>query len=88
LGGQDGALNMVKVIRNGQTHIPEHLSKEQDISLKAGDRVRVETPGGGGYGDPRERNPDEVRRDIALGYYTAEQALALFGSAAPARDSD
>jgi N-methylhydantoinase B len=69
----------VTVIRDGKAHVPQHLSKEQDIPLKAGDRVRVGTPGGGGYGDPRDRDQNAVRRDVQLGYYTAEQAKALFG---------
>ncbi|MCT7376461.1 hydantoinase B/oxoprolinase family protein [Chelativorans salis] len=79
LGGADGAVNTVTVWRDGEAHVPPHLSKEQDIPLKAGDRVSVGTPGGGGYGDPLERKPELVLRDVALGYYTAEQAEALFG---------
>jgi len=81
LGGQDGAVNQVTVFRNGEAHVPPHLSKEQDIPLQAGDRVRVGTPGGGGYGDPRERDPDLVRRDVELGYYTDEQAREMYGMA-------
>jgi N-methylhydantoinase B len=50
--------------------------------MRAGDRVRVRTPGGGGYGDPRERDPSLVRRDVELGYYDGEQAARLFGKAA------
>ena len=79
LGGRDGAVNEVTVFRDGEAHVPPHLSKEQDIPLKAGDRVRVGTPGGGGYGDPRQRDPDLVRRDVELGYYTSEQAREMFG---------
>lgn len=79
LGGRDGAVNTVTVIRDGKEHVPQHLSKEQDIPLKAGDRVRVETPGGGGYGDPRKRDPEAVRHDVAQGYYTASQAKKMFG---------
>ena len=67
LGGEDGAVNEVEVWRDGQKYIPEHLSKEQDIALKAGDRVRVRTPGGGGYGDPADRDPDLVAEDKRLG---------------------
>lgn len=81
LGGGDGALNAVTVFRNGVAHVPKHLSKEQDIALSAGDRVKVGTPGGGGYGDPLARDPALVLRDVALGYYTAEQARQLFGVA-------
>ncbi|WP_163265231.1 hydantoinase B/oxoprolinase family protein [Chelativorans alearense] len=79
LGGADGAVNTVTVWRDGKAHVPPHLSKEQDIPLHAGDRVSVGTPGGGGYGDPFERKPELVLRDVALGYYTASQAEALFG---------
>jgi N-methylhydantoinase B len=80
-GGRDGAVNTVTVFRDGKPHVPKHLSKEQDIPLTAGDRVRVGTPGGGGYGDPFKRDPEAVQRDIRLGYYTAEQAAEMFGVA-------
>lgn len=78
LGGRDGAVNEVTVFRDGEAHVPPHLSKEQDIPLKAGDRVRVATPGGGGYGDPAERSPELIRYDVEMGYYTPEQAEQLF----------
>ncbi|MGD9913089.1 MAG: hydantoinase B/oxoprolinase family protein [Rhizobiaceae bacterium] len=81
LGGRDGMVNSVSVWRDGKAHVPPHLSKEQDIPLKAGDRVAVGTPGGGGYGDPFEREPALVGRDVALGYYTPAQAAELFGVA-------
>ena len=79
LGGQDGAVNTVTVFRDGVAHVPPHLSKEQDIPLKAGDRVRVGTPGGGGYGDPKGRDRALVEHDVAMGYYSREQAGKLFG---------
>lgn len=69
LGGEDGAPNAVTVWRGGIPYTPEHLSKEQDIALKAGDRVEVKTPGGGGYGDPSRRDPRAVAEDERLGYY-------------------
>ncbi len=72
LGGADGAPNSVTVWRDGVPYTPEHLSKEQDIALKAGDRVAVKTPGGGGYGDPATRDPHAVAEDRRLGYYPAE----------------
>jgi N-methylhydantoinase B len=78
LGGQDGAVNRVEVIRGGETLIPEHLSKAQDIALKPGDRVRVRTPGGGGYGPPSARDPALIAEDIRLGRYSAEDAARLW----------
>ena len=72
-------MNKVRITRAGETYIPPHLSKDQDILISAGDRVRVSTPGGGGYGDPLERDPGLVLRDVRRGYYTPEQAAELFG---------
>jgi N-methylhydantoinase B len=79
LGGEDGAVNRVEVTRGGQTFTPEHLSKAQDIALAPGDRVRVRTPGGGGYGDPMARDPALVAEDVRLGRYSAEEAATRFG---------
>lgn len=78
LGGCDGAVNRVEVHKEGRVIVPEHLSKAQDITLAPGDRVRVRTPGGGGYGDPAKRDPALVAEDVSLGRYTADQAKALF----------
>ncbi len=79
LGGADGAVNEVTVLQDGIAYTPEHLSKEQDIPLAAGDSVRVRTPGGGGYGDPLLRAPELVLEDVLLGRYSVAQAKSLFG---------
>jgi N-methylhydantoinase B len=81
LGGQDGAVNRVEVLKGAEVLIPEHLSKAQDIVLNAGDRVRVRTPGGGGYGNPALRDPARVAEDVRLGRYTAAQAATLWPKA-------
>ncbi len=39
------------------------------------DTVRLELPGGGGFGDPRERDPEHVRADVLDGLITREAAL-------------
>ncbi|MEO4044231.1 hydantoinase B/oxoprolinase family protein [Hoeflea sp. CAU 1731] len=81
LGGADGARNEVTVWQNGRAHTPPHLSKEQDIAMGAGDHVLVRTPGGGGYGDPFERELSAVLKDVLLERYTRDQARDLFGVA-------
>ena len=73
-GGRDGAKNEVVVSRQGGEYVSPHLSKDEDIRMVAGDVVTVRTPGGGGYGDPRERDPDLVLRDVVRGYITDEDA--------------
>ena len=79
MGGSDGAVNRVEIWCGDQVMVPEHLFKAQDVALKPGDRVRVRTPGGGGYGDPARRDPHLIAEDVRLGRYSAEMALALFG---------
>jgi N-methylhydantoinase B len=49
------------------------VSKMLGIHLKKGDRVRLQTPGGGGWGVPAERSAQDRAKDSALGY-TKEQA--------------
>jgi N-methylhydantoinase B len=54
-------------------------SKYANIRIKHGDRVRITVPGGGGYGDPRERNREQVREDLLEDYISTDAALALYG---------
>jgi N-methylhydantoinase B len=81
LGGGDGGLNRVRIVRDGKAYVPEHLSKDQSIAMHAGDVIEVSTPGGGGYGEPAQRSRESIERDIARGYYTREQAEQLYGIA-------
>ena len=83
-GGSEGGLNRVSVIRKGVVYTPAHLSKDQDIEISAGDVICVSTPGGGGYGEPAARVPFAINRDVALGYYTAQESAVLY----PARDRE
>ncbi len=80
LGGADGGLNRVRILRDGKPYVPLHLSKDQSISLASGDVIEVSTPGGGGYGSPGARSKEEIERDIMRGYYTREEAARLFGA--------
>ena len=79
LGGHDGKVNEVRITRGGERYVPPHLSKDQDIELAAGDVIEVRTPGGGGYGDPFEREPELVARDVRRGYFDAAVGVADHG---------
>jgi N-methylhydantoinase B len=70
MGGGSGGVNKVRIIRGGVAYVPEHLSKDQDIAISAGDVICVSTPGGGGFGEPARRALDAVQRDMAQGYYS------------------
>ena len=43
-------------------------------SVPGGDFIRLETPGGGGFGDPAERDPEQVALDVADGLISRETA--------------
>jgi len=79
-GGASGGVNKVKIIRDGVAYVPQHLSKDQDIAISAGDVICVSTPGGGGFGEPARRVAGAMSRDVALGYYSADQVRSMFGS--------
>jgi N-methylhydantoinase B len=49
------------------------------FELRRGDVVSMETPGGGGHGDPRERDPAALAADLADGYVTSNGAAAYVG---------
>lgn len=53
----------------------------EGISVKSGDILRIETGGGGGWGDPFTRNPEDVQRDVLEGYATQSAALSEYGVA-------
>ena len=54
-------------------------SKWANVTVRSGDRIRLITPGGGGYGDVKRRARDAVREDVAEGYVTAEAARQIYG---------
>jgi N-methylhydantoinase B len=78
LGGQAAAVGQVTVLRQGKGE-PINANKTENLELHPGDVVIVETGGGGGYGDPRERPVEEVERDVRRGYVSREAALAQYG---------
>jgi N-methylhydantoinase B len=50
-----------------------------DYPLKEGDVFRLETPGGGGFGDPLTRDPAQVLSDVVQGYVSVEAAERDYG---------
>ena len=58
---------------------PELRSKLVGARLRRGQRLRIESPGGGGWGDPREREPERVAHDVRRGHVSAEAARRDYG---------
>ncbi len=81
LGGKSAALNKFYFEQSEGDLTPPMGSKMVGIQLINGQAVRLESPGGGGYGDPLMRSIDAVTEDIRLGYVTPENAQSEYGVA-------
>jgi N-methylhydantoinase B len=57
----------------------EYLDPKAPRDLENGDVVSIQTPGGGGYGDPAERSVERVVRDLRLGRITPARAQETYG---------
>lgn len=78
-GGGAAAPNFVEFTTDGRSWIPPMRSKIEKQPLKAGEAVRVASPGGGGFGAPFERDLADVERDLNLGYISPETAERDYG---------
>ncbi|MDO9707260.1 hydantoinase B/oxoprolinase family protein [Paracraurococcus lichenis] len=67
-GGGPASVGRLVLTRDGaESPLPP---KSDNVPLQRDDRVRLETSGGGGFGDPAKRDPAAWARDLALGYVT------------------
>ena len=80
-GGGEAAMNVFSYEQADGWHKPPMASKMRGIRLAQGQAVRLETPGGGGYGAPSDRDPAAVARDVGLGYLSSDEATRLYGAA-------
>ena len=55
------------------------LAPKSLLTLAPGDVLKLFEAGGGGFGDPHERDADKVRQDVADGLVTADAALRDYG---------
>ncbi|MDQ0189911.1 hydantoinase B/oxoprolinase family protein [Alicyclobacillus cycloheptanicus] len=75
LGGESAALNRISFRRGVEEEVPPMVSKVVDVKLSRGHRVRLETPGGGGYGPASERAAQALQDDVDNGYVTTRSAI-------------
>jgi len=78
-GGKSAALNRFFYETEKGERSPELVSKVTDVRIARGQHVRLETPGGGGFGDPMTRDPARVARDVAFGHVSREKAASDYG---------
>ncbi len=74
VGGHQAATNRFQFEQPGGFKEPPMVSKIVGVSIVRDQKLRLETPGGGGYGNPRDRDPESVARDIRLGFVSPECA--------------
>ncbi|MBL6076824.1 hydantoinase B/oxoprolinase family protein [Belnapia sp. T18] len=67
-GGTPASTGKLVLTRDGAESLMP--PKSDNVPLQRGDRIRLETSGGGGFGDPARRAPEAAARDLALGYVT------------------
>ena len=75
-GGHYGAQGMMEVSIEGEPRRPA-----PQYAVERGGPMRIWTHGcaGGGWGDPLERDPESVARDVLDGIVSVEQASAVYG---------
>jgi len=78
-GGHPAAMNRFFYPDGDAEVSPPMVSKVTSVALAGGQCVRIESPGGGGWGDPRDRDVDAVARDVALGYISRQAAESDYG---------
>ena len=77
-GGRDGRAGDI-VINPDSTSAKRLPTRYADYPLRQGDIFRLDTPGGGGFGDPFEREPERVLADVREGYVSREAAERDYG---------
>ncbi|MEH6517334.1 MAG: hydantoinase B/oxoprolinase family protein [Halioglobus sp.] len=76
-GGEPGNFNRTEILRaNGES---ETFIASTRLMLSKGDVISTITGKGGGWGDPRQRDPELVRRDVRNGFITANDAAEIYG---------
>jgi N-methylhydantoinase B len=71
-GGRDG--RRARLVKVGPTGEEILYSKIAHLELAQGESIRLETAGGGGFGDPRQRSRESVERDLREGRISPEHA--------------
>lgn len=73
-GGQAGAAGRIRIGKDG-----DDLPSKGEVRVKAGETLFFETPGGGGFGPPQQRDADRLQRDLEDGLISQATAAAYRG---------
>ncbi|RSK47446.1 hydantoinase B/oxoprolinase family protein [Bacillus canaveralius] len=78
-GGKTGSVGSLSIQERGASEPIKLPSKLPNRVVKTGDRIQLAGPGGGGYGNAFERDPDKVLSDYLDGFILKEKALQDYG---------
>ncbi|MGH3662013.1 MAG: hydantoinase B/oxoprolinase family protein [Micromonosporaceae bacterium] len=76
-GGEAGSVGKTVIVSTSGERRQVH--SKGTYPLQTGDLVCHTVSGGAGYGDPRERDPEAIERDLRLGLLTPEKAARVYG---------
>lgn len=76
-GGDSASTSKCEIVsRDGERR---ELPSKITTTVNKDDKIIVVTPGGGGWGDPKDRDPDAVARDVREGLISPERAREVYG---------
>ncbi len=79
-GGGSAAPNSVAFRTGGRDWVPPMRSKAEKVAFAPGDRFDLGSPGGGGFGDPLDRDVSQVEADLNDGLIDLETAKTVYGA--------
>jgi N-methylhydantoinase B len=78
-GGLHGGTSSKWLIKAGEQTPVRIPSKIDNLKVGAGDRILFKTAGSGGWGDPLDRSPEEVARDVRYDLVSRQSAESAYG---------
>jgi N-methylhydantoinase B len=79
-GGKNGAIGEMRML-DPQGGAVDLGGKPAPLPCPAGNAIEISTPGAGGYGDPKARDPISIARDWRSGKFTSRYILHNYGIA-------
>ena len=78
-GGGSAAPNSVTLVNGGRSHVPPMRSKAEKVAFRNGDSFHLASPGGGGFGNPMQREIGAVEADLNGGLIDLMSAIEDYG---------
>jgi N-methylhydantoinase B len=75
-GWEGGAARLILESPNGERR---SLPSKSTFEAHPGEKIVIQTAGGGGWGNPRQRDPERVRQDVSEGLISTRRAREIYG---------